>query len=364
MPVAVSHFSGPRQSSSFVQPVHVPRAVSQCEVAPVQSSSLVHEVAPGLPPLPEAPDSPPPGAAESSEPHATAQESAVPSATAKSRITCGSERSGSIRLTFRARAATRKNLSHVEWSFSLKLGLDGRVRADSEETMQAEAPLRSLFVAAVATVLGSLTAAGCGSTDDPGGGGAAGRAGSSGAAGTSAAGGGSGTSGASGTGGNSGTNGSAGSGGTSGAGAGGTGADAGGRGGSGGAADGGPSSCPGQCECQQGNTCNFDCRSSGSCNQIDCLGATCTADCVNGGCALDCDVGGTCNYKCSGGGCSTDCDADSMCTIDCSAGGCDILCDANSQCTVTCGGSRPCNVQCQSGGSATCTGTGCMLSGC
>jgi hypothetical protein len=44
VPVAVSHRVGPRQSRSFAQPTQTPAAVSQCDVAPVQSSSVVHGV--------------------------------------------------------------------------------------------------------------------------------------------------------------------------------------------------------------------------------------------------------------------------------------------------------------------------------
>lgn len=127
------------------------------------------------------------------------------------------------------------------------------------------------------------------------------------------------------------------------------------------ASTGGTSSDGGTQTCNAGDTCNFSC--SANCF-VECLGGDCTADCPDGGCALDADLGATANYTCSGGNCNTDCDGMSSCDLACAGGGCSLVCDGGSTCSVGCSDTgAPCTVTCEAGGVATCTGN-CMMMGC
>ncbi len=120
-----------------------------------------------------------------------------------------------------------------------------------------------------------------------------------------------------------------------------------------------PEACSGNCMCEADQMCNYAC--TADCG-VECLGGRCTAECPDGGCALDADLGAVASYSCEGGGCVVDCDGESECTVDCPAGGCEVACDGDSRCTVFCGdGGDPCVVSCPGGGQATCTGN-CDLS--
>ena len=163
-----------------------------------------------------------------------------------------------------------------------------------------------------------------------------------------------------------------GSGGTGAAGtaAGGKGAAGASSGGNGGAAGGTPTDaatsdggeCASGCTCSREETCDYSC--SANCS-VECLGGTCTAGCMEGGCTLDADFGAHAQYACLGGGCHTDCDNGSTCEVDCSGGGCDVVCDGGSTCTVTCKPTgSPCSVTCEGGGAATCVSGNCNVVGC
>ena len=135
-------------------------------------------------------------------------------------------------------------------------------------------------------------------------------------------------------------------------------------GGSAGSTDpGAPIACTGTCQCRPGVECDFAC--GVGCQKIECLGASCTADCSAGDCELDCDEQGTCDYACSGGGCSFDCDNGSTCNVDCAAGGCEVVCDQGSTCAVKCGADGPpCTASCEGGGQVTSCEGNCVVEGC
>ena len=79
----------------------------------------------------------------------------------------------------------------------------------------------------------------------------------------------------------------------------------------------------GDCNCVDGETCNFTCdRSGGGCSQNCESGSNCTAECQNGGCSQNCSPGATCTFRCEGGGCNQNCLASTACTATCTGGGC------------------------------------------
>jgi hypothetical protein len=141
------------------------------------------------------------------------------------------------------------------------------------------------------------------------------------------------------------------------AGAGGSAGDSGTPGGDGGAAD-----PEGGGTCDPDEMCDFECREG---CKVECLGGECTAECPEGGCALDADLGALTAYDCEGGGCVIDCDGASDCTVNCGGGGCEVACDGDSRCKVSCSESGdPCNVFCEAGSIASCDNDNCVIEGC
>jgi len=116
--------------------------------------------------------------------------------------------------------------------------------------------------------------------------------------------------------------------------------------------------------CEDGDMCDLACTEA-ACT-VECVGAgtRCTAECPEGECTQDADLGAVAAFDCAGGGCVTDCDGASDCTVDCGGGGCEIGCDGESKCKVLCGDGEPCNVFCEAGSTAFCEAGECVIEGC
>lgn len=123
----------------------------------------------------------------------------------------------------------------------------------------------------------------------------------------------------------------------------------------------GEGECADGCTCEADEMCDYGC--AADC-EVECLSSRCTAECPDGGCTLDADLGAVAAFGCDGGGCATDCDGESDCTVSCEGGGCEVGCDGESSCTVLCAeDGDACVVTCEAGSVASCSGN-CELVNC
>jgi hypothetical protein len=72
----------------------------------------------------------------------------------------------------------------------------------------------------------------------------------------------------------------------------------------------------GNCKCNDGQTCHFQC--------------------TKGNCSHDCGAGSACTSSCQGGGCRQSCSATAQCDFSCSGGSCTQACLGNTHCSASC----------------------------
>jgi hypothetical protein len=77
----------------------------------------------------------------------------------------------------------------------------------------------------------------------------------------------------------------------------------------------------GNCACEDGEDCNFEC-ADGGCSQSCSSGSVCEASCAGGGCSQSCSSGAECNFSCAGGDCTQSCLASGTCKASCTGNGC------------------------------------------